>query len=166
MPLKLSSGKKPRVPPRLPPQDKKAKASKARAEVQKFRDRNRTPAYIKKNFLNPIRYNSRKDAAFVKKMMEINLRDHPGRFEKPESDAMRERLEESGVDLSIPPPKTPKGKGPTLKFKPLPATLKKRQPPPRKGGKKRRRKTRRKRKKRKTRRKRRRKRRRKSKRRR
>ena len=104
------------------------------------------------------------EMAEPQEMLVTYVKNYPGRFEKPESDAMRERLVEMGVDLSIPPPKTPKGKGPTLKFKPLPATLKKRQPPPRKGGKKRRRKTRRKRKKRKTRRKRKRKRRRKSKR--
>tara|TARA_B110000008_G_C16955790_1_gene558135 strand:- start:1713 stop:2153 length:441 start_codon:yes stop_codon:yes gene_type:complete len=127
----------------------------------------RTP----KTIMEEVRAKSKSDAAFVKKMMEINLRDHPGRFEKPESDAMRERLEESGVDLSISLPKTPRGKKPTLRFaKPLPDSLKRRIPPPRKtrriGGKKRRRKTRRKRKRKRTRRKRKRKRRRKSKRRR
>ena len=66
----------------------------------------RTPTTI----MEEVRANSKSDAAFVKKMMEKNLREHPGRFEKPESDAMRERLEESGVYLSIPPPKTPRGK--------------------------------------------------------
>tara|TARA_B100000424_G_C22935876_1_gene498009 strand:+ start:390 stop:803 length:414 start_codon:yes stop_codon:yes gene_type:complete len=110
----------------------------------------RTPTTI----MEEVRANSKSDAAFVKKMMEKNFRDHPGRFEKPESDAMRERLEESGVYLSIPPPKTPRGKKPM----PLPGTLKKRKPPKRivRAGK--RRKTRRKRKRKRTRRKRKRKR--------
>ena len=111
----------------------------------------RTP----KTIMEEVRAKSKSDAAFVKDMMEKNFRDHPGRFEKPESDAMRERLEESGVYLSIPLPKTPKGKKP----RPLPTTLKKRNPPKRitrAAGK--RRKTRRKRKRKRTRRKRKRKR--------
>ena len=176
MPLKLPYGR-PAVPPRrgLLPKPKPKPQPKPKPKPKP----KPVPLPTPKTILDAKRRQNRKSLAEFKAMLNerdnegVNFSDRNVKNRKSYYDShgtstkqtMDDRLRE--VFPNMPTVKTPKGKGPTLKFKPLPATLKKRQPPPRitrAAGK--RRKTRRKRKKRKTRRKRRRKRRRKSKRRR